>query len=103
MTIDKGRDGKLYIEMIKSGIGRRSKWNQMTGNGGMAECFAAIDEIQELIKYCDDTEVPHQYYFGSEFAKQGISAPHGGGGPNADAVAASVVSMLVERGLIREP
>ena len=75
----------------------------MTGKGGMSECFAAIDELKVLIKYCDDQGVPPEYYFGKEFSKNGISAPAVGGGVDADEVAASVVTMLIEQGLIQQP
>lgn len=105
MTIDKGRDGKLYLDMVKSGMGRRSTWNRLTGLNGMPECFAAIDELKELMEYCDNQLVPREYYFGREFGTAGgYGAATQPGQPDpeeaATNIAEQVVEMMLSRGLV---
>lgn len=108
MTIDKGRDGKLYLEMVKSGMLRRSSWHEMTGKPGIDECHKTIDELADLIDYCREKEVPPEYFFGKEFAGSGLAGAMAGTAPGtsalpADELAATVVELLMDHGLILAP
>ena len=54
MTIDKGRDGKLFRDLVNSGMEARSLWHEMNGrNGGQAR-KAIIAELIEDIKECQE-------------------------------------------------
>jgi capsid protein len=66
LTIDKGRDGKLHLDMIKSGLGRRSSWHEMTGKNGDAELRKSVEEIRKIMDMCDEMGVPHHYFFGKD-------------------------------------
>lgn len=116
LTIDKGRDGKLYLEQIKSGLGRRSNFYRATGAGGINECYKDIDEVADLMAYCDSRGVPYELYFGREFSGAGSAGPSPGRtGPDpaenqlppsqlsTDEIAASVVEMMLDQGLILRP
>lgn len=105
MSIDRGRDGRLYLEMVKNGMLRRSRWHQMTGESGLTECRATIDELAELIAYCRHKEVPPEYYFGREFGGSALAGAITGEQPGtqqipAEDLAAAVVEQLLQQGLV---
>jgi hypothetical protein len=54
MTIDKGRDGKLFRDLVNSGMETRSLWHEMNGRNGGQSRKAVIAEIIEDIKECQD-------------------------------------------------
>lgn len=68
MTIDKGRDGKLYLDLVRSGMGTRSAWFEMTGRDGRTEMRKAIEEIRWAMDECDRRGVPYSLFFGPEVA-----------------------------------
>lgn len=84
MTIDKGRDGKLYLELVRSGMGTRSAWFEMTGKDGRTEMRKAIEEIRWAMDECERRQVPLALFFGSDVA-QAIE-----GGASAEDIAAEV-------------
>lgn len=67
MTIDKGRDGKLFRDMVLAGMGRRSTWHELNGKNGETENRKAIEEIRRLMDLCDEMGVPHAYFFGKDY------------------------------------
>lgn len=108
MSIDRGRDGALYLQMVKSGMLRRSRWHRMTGESGMAECHATIDELADLIEYCRSKGVPPEYYFGREFAGSSLSGQIAGQTPVAgqtspEDLAAALVQQMLQQGIITLP
>ena len=77
MTIDKGRDGKLYLDLVRSGMGTRSAWFEMTGKDGRTEMRKAIEELRWAMDECDRRGVPYSLFFGPEVAQalQGGATP----------------------------
>lgn len=105
MSIDRGRDGKLYLDMVKNGMLRRSSWHEMTGKSGMTECFANIDELATLIEYCRTKGVPPGFYFGREFGASALGAAITGQNPSVPQIpvedlAEAVVNSLMQQGLV---
>ena len=70
MTIDKGRDGKLYLSLVQNGMLSRSAWHEMAGRHGLRERRKIIDEIAADIAYCEQNNVPLDLYFGQGFGQQ---------------------------------
>ncbi len=99
MTIDKGRDGKMYLDQLKNGIGRRSAWYEMIGMGGINECRRDIDEIAELIAYCDAKGVPHNYYFGKDIANSTTAPVADPGQADTEDVVEGLANELEMRGM----
>lgn len=64
MTIDKGRDGKLYLEMVANGMGRRTAWHEMTGKHGKTELQKTVAEIRYIMQLCEEAGVPVEYVLG---------------------------------------
>ncbi len=100
MSIDRGRDGRLYLEMVKNGMLRRSTWHEMTGKPGMVECRKNIDELADLIEYCRDKGVPPEYFFGSEFGRSALAGAITGersGAPqvNSEELATAMVEQIM--------
>lgn len=85
MTIDKGRDGKLYLELVRSGMGTRSAWFEMTGKDGRTEMRKAIEEIRWAMEECDRRGVPYSFFFGKD-AADAMAA-----GASAEEIAAEVM------------
>ena len=100
LTIDKGRDGKLFRDMVIAGMGRRSTWHELNGLNGAAENRKAIEEIRELMDQLDEKGVPHHYFFGRDFQMSGASAPAPGDGESKldlDELAEQLVELMRER------
>lgn len=96
MTIDKGRDGKLYQALVQNGMLSRSAWHEMAGKHGLRERRRIIEEIAEDIAYCEANGVPLDLYFGAGFgqalAAQGAGAP----GVDPEEVATAIIENLAE-------
>lgn len=101
MTIDKGRDGKLFRDMVLTGMARRSTWHEMNGRNGERENRAAIDEIADLLAYCEEKGVPPEYFFGKDFAAPGGGDGGGSGGPDPEEVARALLEEMEREGLRR--
>jgi hypothetical protein len=71
MTIDKGRDGKLYLEMVSAGMGRRAAWHEMTGKHGKTELMKTVKEVRYIMDLCDEAGVPYEYVLGKQAANAG--------------------------------
>jgi capsid protein len=71
MTIDKGRDGKLYLEMVAVGLGRRTAWHEMTGKHGKTELMKTVKEVRYIMDLCDESGVPYEYVLGKQAANAG--------------------------------
>jgi capsid protein len=74
MTIDKGRDGKLYLDLVKNGMGTRGAWFEMTGKNGPAELKRVVREVREIIELCAAEGVPVEYVLGDQAAKLAAGA-----------------------------
>jgi capsid protein len=78
MTIDKGRDGKLFEALVKAGLMTRSEWHEMSGKAGRTQRTRIIDELAEDIAYCQERGVPLELYFGlnpAELTADGSTDP----------------------------
>jgi capsid protein len=71
LTIDKGRDGKMYLEMVASGMARRTAWHEMTGRDGKTELRKTVAEVRYIMELCREAGVPVEYVLG----KQASQAP----------------------------
>lgn len=69
LTIDKGRDGKLYLDLVKNGMGTRTAWFEMTGKNGAAEIRRVVREIREIMEICGAEGVPVEYVLGDQAAR----------------------------------
>ena len=99
LTIDKGRDGKLFREMVQAGMGRRSTWHELNGLNGPAENRKAIEEIRHLMDLLDEMQVPHNYFFGRDY-QQGAApgeAPSEPAALDLDDLADQLAELLRER------
>jgi capsid protein len=103
LTIDKGRDGKLFRDMVQSGMGRRSTWHELNGLNGAAENRKAIEEIRELMDLLDEKEVPHHYFFGRDYQlstaprEPGTGEGEGEGKLDLDELAEQLAELMRER------
>ncbi len=91
MSIDKGRDGKLFETLVKSGMLSRAEWHEMSGKHGRRQRFRIMDEIAEDIAYCQSKQIPLELYFGTH-PGQLVSQP--GKENDAEAIAEAVVNMM---------
>lgn len=98
MTIDKGRDGKLYQALVQNGMMARSTWHEMAGKHGLNERRRIIDEIADDIAYATEKGVPLELYFG-----QGFGGAMGGEPQDpaqlAEQMAAAMAEMMADEGL----
>lgn len=69
LTIDKGRDGRMYLEMIANGVERRSVWHQMTGKDGRTELRKTVAEVRFIMDLCREAGVPVEYVLGKQAVK----------------------------------
>lgn len=91
MSIDKGRDGKLFETLVKSGMLSRAEWHEMSGKHGRRQRFRIMDEIAEDIAYCQSKKIPLELYFGTH-PGQLLSEP--GRSSDPEAVAEAVVNLM---------
>jgi capsid protein len=68
LTIDKGRDGKLYLDMVAGGMARRSAWFEMTGRNGQTELRKVVSEVRYIMDLCREAGVPIEYVLGDRVA-----------------------------------
>jgi capsid protein len=94
MTIDKGRDGKLYQALVQNGMLSRSAWHEMAGKHGLRERRRIIEERAEDIAYCEEHAVPLELYFGQGFGQQVAEAA----GADPEETAAALVNALEGEG-----
>lgn len=87
LTIDKGRDGRLFIEMIKAGLLTREDWHEMTGKNGEKSTRRAVESIRRIMDICDELQVPYEFVLGKEFA----------GGAHGVAVDSASMEEMVQR------
>lgn len=69
LTIDKGRDGKMYLDMIANGMHRRTAWHEMTGKDGKSELRKTVAEVRYIIDLCETAGVPVEYVLGKQAGK----------------------------------
>jgi len=91
MSIDKGRDGKLFETLVKSGMLSRAEWHEMSGKHGRRQRFRIMDEIAEDIAYCQEKKIPLELYFGTH-PGQLLNEP--GRANDPEAIAEAVVNMM---------
>lgn len=101
MTIDKGRDGQLFKELVNGGMMSRSEWHEMNAKHGRNHRRRIIDELAEDLAYCQEKKVPMEIYFGTapgQMGAAGATPPQGDPRKTAEAV----VNMLEEQGWFRQ-
>lgn len=86
LTIDKGRDGKLYVNLVENLMGTRKDFYRSTGKDGMTGLREAIEEIAQIRDIAEEFDLPLEIVLASMNGK-----PIGAEGDKmADAVAAAV-------------
>ena len=78
LTVDRGRDGRLFIELVKNGMMSRQDWWSALGKDGLKMRRAVIDELAEDISYCQEKSVPIGYYLQSMPGQSGVAEAPGG-------------------------
>lgn len=94
ITIDKGRDGKLMLDMIKHGLYRAEDWHEMTGKNGERANRKIVESKRKIMDLCDEYEVPYHFILGPEYKDQ---APGAAPDPAADPAGGSDIDALAER------
>jgi capsid protein len=106
MTIDKGRDGKLFKDLVNSGMETRSLWHEMNGRNGNESRKRVIAEIIEDIKECheqaegngigDLKDVIVRLYFGNDKAMGSVMASPNvaAAGSDPEAIANAIVDEM---------
>lgn len=74
-TIDKGREGRLYIDLVTSGLMSRNEWWAKQGKAGLKQRRAVIDEIAEDLAYCKEKGVPSGLYYKTMPGQAGVEEP----------------------------
>lgn len=92
MSIDKGRDGKLFETLVKSGMLSRAEWHEMSGKHGRRQRFRIMDELAEDIAYCQSKKIPLELYFGTH-PGQLLGQP-GTNGSDPEALAEAIVNLM---------
>ena len=98
MSIDKGRDGHLFKELVNGGMMSRAEWHEMNGKHGRNRRRKIIDELAEDLEYCKTQGVPMEIYFGVQPGQMGQAVQNGDPAKMAEAV----VNLLEEQGFFRE-
>jgi capsid protein len=62
VTVDRGRDGKLYIELVKNGMMTLDQYWSMQGHEPRAMREQCIREIAEDLALCREQGVPYELY-----------------------------------------
>jgi capsid protein len=101
MSIDKGRDGQLFKDLVNGGMMARSEWHEMNAKHGRNHRRRIMDELAEDLEYCKTKGIPMELYFGTAPGQMG--AP--GAGRNAEVepekIAEQVVNLLDAQGYFR--
>lgn len=77
LTVDRGRDGRLYIDLVKNGMMSRQDWWSALGKDGLKMRRAIIEELAEDIAYCEEKGVPVGFYLQAMPGQAGVSASDG--------------------------
>lgn len=97
MTIDKGRDGKLFMAMIQAGTMSRSEMHEMMGRNGRRQRRKIIEEIAEDIAYCQENQVPLELYFGVN-PEVAMARADGSAVTDPENLAEAIVNEMLEQG-----
>jgi capsid protein len=90
LTIDKGRDGKLYVNLVENLMGTRKDFYRSTGKDGMTGLREAIEEIAQIRDIAEEFNLPLEIVLASMNGK-----PVGSdGGAQGDAIAEAVREAL---------
>ena len=90
LTIDKGRDGKLYVNLVENLMGTRKDFYRSTGKDGMTGLREAIEEIAQIRDIAEEFDLPLEIVLASMNGK-----PIGGDGSvQGDAIAEAVREAL---------
>ena len=63
-TLDKGRMGAMFRNLVDSGMMTRDEWWSMLNKDGRKMRRKAIEEIADDMRICRELQVPYEYYTG---------------------------------------
>jgi len=58
LSIDKGRDGKLFVDLVDNHMGTRKDWWRMTGRDGMTGLRDSVEELAQLRDLAEEYGLP---------------------------------------------
>lgn len=97
LTVDRGRDGRLYMELVSGGMMSRQSWWSAQGQDGLKMRKAIIDEIAEDMAYCKEKGVPYGLYFGAKPGQPGLESVTGDTLPSDAKEKLEMIDELIER------
>lgn len=100
LTVDRGRDGRLYIELVKNRMMTLEEWWTINNEDPAAMRRAWIDELAEDLAYCEQKGVPPAVYLNSQ-PGQLAPAEMNQTGEQASQTARALLEMLREEGVMR--
>jgi capsid protein len=99
MSIDKGRDGKLFKTLVDTGMMGRHEWHEMSGKNGRKQRIKIIDELAEDIAYCRAKGVPLALYFGIDPTEStGVQEKLGNASADPENIADAIFTIIEENG-----
>lgn len=100
MTVDRGRDGRLYIELVKNRMMTLEEWWTLNNEDPSAMRRAWIDELAEDLAYCAEKGIDPAVYLNSS---PGQHMQQNGDQKTADesaATARALLQMMRDEGLV---
>lgn len=71
-SVDKGKDGRLYIELVANGMMTLEEWWSMFGKDHVKMRRKRIEEIAEDLAYCKEKGIPAGLYFRTMPGQAGV-------------------------------
>lgn len=84
VTVDRGRDGNLYVKLLANGMITLDEWWSMLGRDARKMRRKRIDEIAEDMEYCRAKKVPYTSYMAPPPGTQIVGSPDEPSGPSLD-------------------
>ena len=102
VTIDRGRDGKLYTLLLDRGMLTLDEWWSMLGKDSRRMRRDRIDEIADDLAYCQARKVPYEFYMApTQGSNIGVPSPEGDAvsrfTPDQEAAIQTIVTGLISQ------
>ncbi|XHR27541.1 MAG: phage portal protein [Chthoniobacteraceae bacterium] len=84
VTVDRGRDGNLYVKLLSNGMLTLDEWWSMLGKDARKMRRKRIDEIAEDMAYCKTKGIPYAAYMAPAPGTAPVGTPDTPSGPSVD-------------------
>lgn len=100
LTVDRGRDGRLYIELVKNRMMTLEEWWTLNNEDPAAMRRAWIDELAEDLAYCAEKGIDPAVYLNSQPGQHMAQQGDAQSGDQAAATARALLQMMQDEGLV---